>query len=95
MVCFFILKSNTVIDHNLKIFINHVEQSIDDINYLKEHGNNIYRRIYEVFVDTKLYIKMIENTLKIFEEIDDMLIPIDKIIEHTFDDMKHVGFDHF
>ena len=38
---------------------------------------------------------MIEKTTNLFQNSEDMFIPIGQVIEHLFQNIKPVGFDHF
>ena len=79
----------------MKTFINYVEQSVDDIYYSKVYNMNLYPKIHQVFYDFKLYMEMIGRTSNLFHNSEVMFIAIGQVIEHLFDRIKPVGFNHF
>ena len=91
----FILKSNTVIDHLKKNFINHVEQLIDGIDFAKVYKDKIWPKIHKVFDRTKFYMEMRENLSDDYNQTDEIAIPIGKIIEHFMSESKPTGYEHF
>ena len=78
---YFVLHFNTIINLTLKTFINHVEQSVNDIDYSKVYEGNLFPDNHQVFEDSKLYMKMIENTSEIFQHENEMFILIGKVVD--------------
>jgi len=92
---YFILKSNTVIDHLKKNFINHVEQSMDGIDFAKVYKDKIWPKIHDVFNRTTFYMEMRENLSDDYNKTDEIAIPMGKIIEYLMSDTKPTGYEHF
>ena len=92
---YFVLHSNKVINYKMKAFINHVEQFVDDIDYSSVYESYLFLNIHQVYADSKLYMQMIGKTSNLFQNSEDMFIPIGQVIERLFEEMKPVGFDHF
>ena len=93
---------NKLLSYNLWLFsalVTFCECLVCDVDYVEVVLLlNLYSDIHQVFSDSNLYMKMIENMSQIFQCGDEMFIPIvtiGKVIEHLFEKIKPVGFDHF
>ena len=90
-----IIESDIVIEHKSKIFINHVEQTLDNIDFSLSMKDLIVSKCHKIFSARDVYNKMIDSTHMLVNNSEFMFIQIGKVIQHIFQDIKPTDFDHF
>ena len=66
----YILDSNTISNHKQKTFINHVDQSLINIDFDKNLDTNIVFRVHALFANHTQFLKMTENTSSLTKDIE-------------------------
>ena len=87
------LPLNYIIDHNKKSFINHVSQSLDNVDWSKNIiDNGVQRTVYDFFKsdDYQEFVNMIHPNLA---NKGNITIPIGEIMMQIFKDMKTNEYD--
>ena len=90
----YILDSNTIIIHKQKTFINHVEQSLINIDFDQKFYSSIVLKKHAVFVNHTQFLKMTKNTSPLIKETDYLYIPIGKTIDLIFEETKPINYEH-
>ena len=86
------LDSKTQINHLRRKIINHIEQSLDNVDFTKYNEKKyLYKSFYEVFQSRSIYQEMKDKCRK----CDFLLIPVGKVIRHLFQQEKAVEFQSF
>ena len=91
---YYIMESKNVIDHKSKTFINHVEQTLNDIDFSLSMKDSIVPQCHQIFSTCDIYKKMIDSIYILVTNSEFMFIPIGKVIQHIFQDIKPADFDH-
>ena len=91
----YILDSNSIVNHKQKTSINHVEQSLINIDFNKKFDTNIVFKVHAVFADHTQFLKMTENTSSLIKDTENFHIPIGKIIDSFFKGSKPINYEQF
>ena len=77
----YILKSSTKINHKKNTFVNHVEQSLKDVDFNFEGNTSIVTDVHNIFMSPKKFDKMKELSWRNIMRSEFVFIPIEKIIQ--------------
>ena len=91
----YILDSNTIINYRQEKFINHVKQSLINIDFNKKFNISIVLKVHAVFIDQIKFLKMTDNTSQLIKETEKFYIPIGKIIDLIFEETKPIYYENF
>ena len=92
---FYILDSNIIINHKQKVFINHIEQSLINIDFDQKFDSSIVLKVHAVFANHTQFLKMTKNTSPLIKGTDYFYIPIGKIIDFIFEETEPINYEHF
>ena len=65
-----ILDSNTIINHKQKAFINHVKQSLLNIDFNQKFDTGVGLKVHAVLADQTKFLKMTDNTCRLIKETE-------------------------
>ena len=87
------LPYKTRINHLNRKFVNHIEQSLDNVDFSKyKKKPYLYKQVHEIFGSPVLYQAMQQET---GWKSDFLFIPIGKIIQHLFQQRKASEYKNF
>ena len=87
------LPYKTRIDHLKRKFVNHIEQSLANVDFTKyKKKPYLYKKVYDIFGSASLYQKMKEEGKY---KSDFLFIPIGKIVQHLFQEQKSSDYKNF
>ena len=91
----YLLKSSTKINHKENMFINHVEQSLNDVDFNSDRITSIVSDVHNIFLSPKKFDQMKESTYGNLKRSQFVFIPIGKIIQELFVNQKATEYYNF
>ena len=84
----YIIESNIVIDHKSKTFINHVEQTLDDIDFSLSMKDSKVPKYHQIIFTIGVYNEMIDSTHMLVTNSEFMFMPLVKLFDIIFKILK-------
>ena len=91
----YLLKSSTKINHKANMFVNHVEQSLKDVDFSSGRLTSIVSDVHNIFLSPKKFDQMKESTFGNLKRSQFVFIPIGKIIQELFVKQKATEYYNF